>query len=68
MVVDDPTGEAVDPIEKEGDIVENIKYDPHIHLYQKKIEEVLLPVRKSKGSISNAKQIPFFATTNRKEQ
>ena len=64
----DPTGDAVDPMDKDGDIVDNIKCDPHIHLYQKKIEEVLLPVRKSKGSISNAKQIPFFATTNRKEQ
>ena len=43
--IPDPKGPAIDPLDAEGDIVEIIINDPHINFYQKKIEEVLLPMR-----------------------
>ena len=43
-----PTGPAKNPLECEGDVVENILTDPHIHYFQQKIEEVLLPLRRRK--------------------
>ncbi len=48
-----PEGIAKDPLECEGNIIENIAIDPHIHYYQAKIEEVLLPLRKNKKAIKN---------------
>jgi hypothetical protein len=32
-----PEGQAKDPLECEGNIIENIVMDPHIHFYQAKI-------------------------------
>jgi hypothetical protein len=36
-LIPDPQGKALDPLEAEGDIVENITKDPHIHYFQTKI-------------------------------
>lgn len=32
-----PEGQPLDPLEGEGNIIENIAMDPHIHYYQAKI-------------------------------
>lgn len=47
-----PEGHPQDPLQSEGDIIEVILTDPHIHYYQKKIEEVLIPLRKNRGGNS----------------
>lgn len=44
-----PEGTPEDPLQSEGDIIDCIVTDPHIHYYQSKIEEVLLPLRKRGG-------------------
>ena len=49
-----PQGPAKNPLEQEGDVVAIITEDPHIHYFQKKIEEVLLPIRKRKKVNKNA--------------
>lgn len=36
--IPEPTGPPIDPMQSEGDIVEAIMNDPHIHFFQKKIE------------------------------
>jgi len=65
-LIPEPEGKAVDPLEAEGNIIENIKVDPHIHYYQAKIEEVLLPLRKNKKALKAVGEIEKFATADKK--
>lgn len=64
--IPDPEGKPIDPLELEGNIIENIAMDPHINFYQHKIEEVLLPLRKNKKSIRNVAEIQRYATADKK--
>lgn len=47
-LIPEPTGKAIDPLLAQGNIVEVIANDPHIEFYQKKIQEVLLPIQKQR--------------------
>ena len=55
--IPDPEGKPIDPLELEGNIIDNISIDPHINYYQSKIEEVLLPLRKKKKWIKSINEI-----------
>jgi hypothetical protein len=48
QLIPDPQGNPIDPLLAEGNIIEAIALDPHIHFYQKKLEEVIMPLRKQK--------------------
>ena len=61
-----PEGQPQDPIDMIGDIVNNISLDPHINYYQTKIEQVLLPLRKKKKSLTKAAPEERFATADKK--
>jgi len=46
--IPEPLGNPIDPIFSSGNIIDMITNDPHIHFYQMKLEEVVLPLCKTK--------------------
>ena len=45
-----PEGNPIDPLLADGNIIDNILLDPHIHFFQTKFKEVILPMCKKKNS------------------
>ena len=43
-----PEGNPIDPLHSDGNIIDNILLDPHIHFFQSKFKEVILPMCKKK--------------------
>lgn len=62
-----PEGTPDDPLERPGDIIENIVLDPHINYYHAKIEQVLMPIARKKLILKKSSQIEQFATADKKE-
>jgi hypothetical protein len=51
--IPDPTGDPIDPLTAQGDLIEAISWDPHINYFKNQMEGVMMPMVKEGRRLRN---------------